>query len=452
MKTTEHNRLLPRLEALAFYLLLLVIIGLLGWLSLRYDQTWDWSKSGRNSLDPVSAEILKRLEEPLKITSYAPDNPALRDQISAVIDRYRRSSDKIEFSFINPTMQPEQARSLGIQVSGELVLEYQGRIEKLRDLDEESISNSIQRLAHQGERWLAAVSGHGERSFDDQANHDLGEFGSELLSKGLRVQSLNLTQGLQVPDNTSVLILAGPQTPLLSGEVTLVLDYIERGGNLLWLTDPASNPEQADNLQPLSERLDISLLPGTIVDASAASLGLDNPAYAIVPQYPQHPTTAGFNLLTLYPYATALQTRESRDWKQTPILTTLERAWNETGEIRGEVQRDMELGEMAGPLTIGVALEREVNGKEQRILVIGDGDFLSNAFLGNGGNLDLGINLIRWLSSDDTLLNIPARTAQDTRLELSPVMGALIGIGFLLVLPILFLGAGVVIWFRRRNS
>jgi ABC-type uncharacterized transport system involved in gliding motility auxiliary subunit len=107
---------------------------------------------------------------------------------------------------------------------------------------------------------------------------------------------------------------------------------------------------------------------------------------------------------------------------------------------------------MAGPLTIGVALEREVNGKEQRILVIGDGDFLSNAFLGNGGNLDLGINLIRWLSSDDQLLNIPARTAQDTRLELSPVMGALIGIGFLLVLPILFLGAGVVIWLRRRNS
>ena len=217
------------------------------------------------------------------------------------------------------------------------------------------------------------------------------------------------------------------------------------------MTDPASTHAQTEHLQPLADRLEIEILPGTIVDASAASLGLDNPAYAIVPQYPEHPATAGFKLLTLYPYTSALKGKDSATWIQTPLLSTLERAWNETGEIRGEVQRDTGQGEQAGPLTIGIALERRLNDREQRILVVGDGDFLSNAFLGNGGNLDLGINLIRWLASDDQLLNIPAHTAQDIRLELSPVTGAVIGIGFLVVLPLLFIITGTWIWLRRRK-
>ena len=444
------NKILHRLHSIAFYLLLAIIIGLLGWLSQRFSTTWDWTENSRNSLHPTSIELLQRLESPLKITSFAPDVPTLRDRIREIIERYQRNSDNIEFRFINPTTEPELTRQSGIQVSGELVLEYQGRSEKLRDLNEESISNSIQRLVLQGDRWLASLIGHGERRFDQPANHDLSEFGDELQTKGFKIENLDLTQGLQVPDNASLLILAGPRTELLEGEINLLLDHIERGGNLLWLTDPAGDASTS-NLQALADKLDITILPGTIVDASAASLGLDNPAYAIVPQYPDHSVTTSFNLLTLYPYAAALQMKESSNWIHTPILNTLERAWNETGEIKGEVQPDSDQGERIGPLSIGLALERQQAGRNQRIVVVGDGDFLSNAFLGNGGNLDLGINLIRWLASEDQLLNIPARTAQDVRLDLSPTQGAIIAIGFLIILPILFISTGVVIWLRRRR-
>ena len=213
MTTDSDTKTLSRLQGLIFHLLLVVIIGLLGWLSQRHNMTWDWSENARNSLQPVSTEIIKRLESPLTITSYAPDNPALREKISEVIGRYQRSSDKVEFSFINPTVPAGAGRNLGIQVSGELVLEYQGRSEKLRDLDEQSISNTIQRLAQQGERWLVALSGHGERQFDALANHDLGEFGSELESKGFRIQTLDLAQELRVPDNASVLIIAARKRP-----------------------------------------------------------------------------------------------------------------------------------------------------------------------------------------------------------------------------------------------
>jgi ABC-type uncharacterized transport system involved in gliding motility auxiliary subunit len=85
------------------------------------------------------------------------------------------------------------------------------------------------------------------------------------------------------------------------------------------------------------------------------------------------------------------------------------------------------------------------------VAIVGDGDFLSNAFLGNGGNLDLGLNLINWLSSDDELIAIPARTAPDTQLILSDTAVLVIGVGFLALLPLGLALTGVLVWYRRRR-
>ena len=88
---------------------------------------------------------------------------------------------------------------------------------------------------------------------------------------------------------------------------------------------------------------------------------------------------------------------------------------------------------------------------EQRVIVSGDGDFLSNTYLGNGANLDLGINMVHWLSNDDTFISIHPKSAPDQHLDLSPRAQAIIGFGFLLVLPLALLTTGIIIWIRRRK-
>ncbi len=85
------------------------------------------------------------------------------------------------------------------------------------------------------------------------------------------------------------------------------------------------------------------------------------------------------------------------------------------------------------------------------MVVVGDGDFLSNAYLGNGGNLNLGMNIFNWLAHDDSFIAIPAKTAPDTSLNLSKIATGSIGLGFLIVLPLLLLGSGLVIWLKRRK-
>lgn len=440
-------KLLTNLNSLLFYLLLAVVVGLVGWLSNHYSLVWDLSAGGRNSLTTTSQTVLSRLEEPLHITSFAPESAELRNRISEIIDRYKRYRPDISFTFVNPDKQPELVRQLGIQAMGELRLEYQGRAENLKTISEDAISNTIQHLMLGGDRWIGVVEGHGERSTDGRANHDLGGFGNELKRKGYKLQKINLSQTADIPHNISLLIIASPQVNYLEQEVDRIISYVDAGGNLLWLLEPDTD----HGLSKLKGALGLKTLPGTIVDANAASYRLQDPTMAIVTNYPKHPATASFNLVTLFPHAAAILAAGETGWEVTPLLSTLAGSWNETGKLTGEIARNLEQGEIAGPMNIGIAFTRKHENSSQSVMVIGDGDFLSNSYLGNGGNLDLGVNIVRWLTSDIKLLDIPARTAPDLKLDLTTTESSVIGLGFLVVLPLLFAFAGVTIWWRRRS-
>jgi ABC-type uncharacterized transport system involved in gliding motility auxiliary subunit len=131
-------------------------------------------------------------------------------------------------------------------------------------------------------------------------------------------------------------------------------------------------------------------------------------------------------------------------------------SWSETGTMEGEIFSGDNHDELPGPLNIGITLSRSHqldDGSlfEQRVVVIGDADFLSNRYLGNGSNLELGLNLINWLSHDDNLIAISPRPAPDTRLELSQSQKIVISFTFLLVIPLLLIGTGMRIWLKRRK-
>jgi ABC-type uncharacterized transport system involved in gliding motility auxiliary subunit len=98
---------------------------------------------------------------------------------------------------------------------------------------------------------------------------------------------------------------------------------------------------------------------------------------------------------------------------------------------------------------VNVKQGQNTKTRTQRVAVIADGDFLSNAFISVGGNLELGMRIINWLSHDENLIDIPAHTAQDTQLQMSSTVLGVLGIFFLLVLPLSLLFTGVSTWWRR---
>lgn len=442
--------LLARAGSHATALLLLAVAVLLVWVAERYGTQHDWTAAGRHTLAPASLAVLERLEGPLRVTAYARESGELRALVRSLVARYQRVRPDIALEFVNPDAVPDQVRELGISSEGELVLAYRERTERVSRLEESAFSSALQRLLRGQQRWVAFLEGHGERDPDGRANHDLGEWAARLRERGLKVERLSLAGAGAVPDNTSLLVIAGPQVALLPEESAAVLEYLERGGNLLWLLDPG--PLQG--LEGLAGRLGLALAPGTVVDPGAQRLGIDQPTMVVVTQYPGHAALAGFRYVSLFPLAGALVGSAPEGWTAQPLLETGASAWSESGELAGEVSYE-EGADLPGPLTLGRALTRPAPGgapgAEQRVAVVGDGDFLSNAYLGNGGNLELGTRLAEWLVADDTLVEIPLRSAPDARLELSRTQTLLMGFGFLLVLPAGLAGAGVLVWLRRRH-
>ena len=97
------------------------------------------------------------------------------------------------------------------------------------------------------------------------------------------------------------------------------------------------------------------------------------------------------------------------------------------------------------------ALQRNVNEKEQRIVIVGGASFLANAYSGNGGNIDLGINMVNWLSNEDALITIQPRANKDGTVTLSTSALTVISISLVVILPLLLLLIAGVQWWRRRS-
>jgi len=461
MKITAKSRRQSRINSIVMLLLILSLTGLLAWLSVRYQTQMDWTQSGRHTLSHASQEVLVRLEGPVEITAYAREDAVLRQTVEKIVGRYQRLKPDIQLHFINPDAVPDEVRSAGVSVNGEMLLRYRGRTEHVKTGTEEEFTNALERLARGSEHLLVFLEGHGERDPFGKANHDLSLWTTQLVSRGFKIQYLNLADVQAIPGNTKVLVIASPTVGLLPGEIALIIEYLLRGGNILWLSDPGS----LHGLESLADQLSIEIPSGVVIDFAGSLIGIEDPTIVLntSSMYPEHAITKTFNLTTFFPTTASINVRDNEQWNTSSLLISGDHTWLETGVLEGEIEYN-EDSDLIGPLDIGITLEKTIENDlgndldepsetiQQRIIVIGDGDFLSNTYVGNSGNLDLGIRLINWLSNDDDFISIPIKTVNDAHLELSLLASGIIAFGFILVLPLLFLGTGLTIWWRRKKQ
>jgi ABC-type uncharacterized transport system involved in gliding motility auxiliary subunit len=460
------------LRNVLFVLVLTGIAAGLGYLAMRHHVQRDVTYNTINSLEPASVEVLKQLDGPVNITVYTtPQDPRLDDIRTIIRDflsHYQRYKADIHLVFIDPEKDEEKARAAQIQFPLEIVVEYAGRSEHLTQINEQILTSTLLRLAHTRDQTVMYLDGHGERKLDGIANFDLGTvFGAKLKQNGFHIGSLNLALAQEVPSNVSVLVVTQPQLDLMRGEVDKLLRYVDRGGNLLWLVDA----EPLHGLEGLAEKLDLQLPPGIVIDPAAA--GMNAPAtWSLGATYPPHAITRNFNLITAFPSARPLiwnenptdsnespmDSNQSKLWQHSVLVEVAPRGWVSHNKPNEKPRDENRLSghpfdkqhDIPGPAVIAIALQRRINDRDQRIVVVGNGAFLANSYAGNGGNVDLGVNMVNWLAGEEHLITLQPRAAKDSSLVLSKTQLEIISGTFLLGLPLLLAGVGIYIWRKRR--
>ena len=468
MRVTDKLRRSLRIQNTAFVLLLLAAVGLAAWLTTRYHAEADWTAGNRNTLTAASQKLLHQADGPITLTAYASDRSKLRDSIRRFADKYRRAqAADVRLVFVNPNAQPQRVRDLGIKRDGQLVVAYKGRTEKVDQRSEQAVANALQRLLRTEQRTVRFLAGHGERAIHGSGRSSLSRFARALKDSGIQVATLNLAETGKIPEATSALVIASPTQPLLDGEVKMLRDYVDGGGNLLWLTD--KGPDKA--LKPLARDLGLDFQAGTVVDPSSRIFGLQDPTRVLATQYPRSGITRNFKAITLFPGASGLKADPPKPWQATAFLRTGARAWLESGAVQGEVCFQKDQGDRKGPITLGVALTRpkgdqaaragKGNGPgaggnqdkppSQRVAVTTDSDFLTDGFVGSGGNRDLALNMVHWVTSDEAFVNVAPPSAPGTSLHLSPALAWALPVTFLFALPLALLLSGGLVWVRRRR-
>jgi len=467
MDVTTKSRLQLRIQNLIFYISFLSLIGLLAYLSNKYNFEYDFTATNRHTLSEASIKVLQRMPEKLNIQVFvrSSDIQPIRQTISDTLSQYTRVKNDIEIKYINPDTNPDIIRKLGIKVDGEMIVEYNNRSEHLEYLTEELLTNTLLRLLRSESKSIIFITGHGERKADGQANYDLNLFSNYLNKTGIKTTSIDLNSTPVIPSSAAAIVIASPQIDYLPGEVAIIKDYLNNAGNLLWLHEPGP----LYGLHALAKHLNIKFESGTVVDPSASLYGISSPTISIVTKYSTHPITKDFSLITVFPQAIALKYQNQLSdsnvikWDNSAILTTVARSWSETGVLQGTINFSSDK-DIPGPLNIGIALSRTISNnksdsktksnadKKQRIVILGDGDFLSNTYIGNQGNRDLGVNIFNWLSHDDNFISIPSKTAIDTKITLDPQSWWIIAFMLLIILPLFLTIAGLLIWRRRSKK
>lgn len=430
-----------RLHGWLFIVLLLAILAGAAWATAQLPQRWHWGGQLSQSLSPASQRLLAEIEGELTAYGFAPPGHLAHRHLRDLLGLYQEKSRQFKVVLVNPEARPDLVRDYGVEQQGEIVLEHSGRRERVQVPTEAHVSAALERLLRDQGQFIAFLAGHGERSLLGEANHDLGSFGEALGRKGYRLQPLNLLRLREVPDNTALLLLTPPQADLLAAERSALLDYVERGGNILWLGDP----DEHARLDFLAEALGVNWRPGVVTDPEAATaLAVDDDRLVLIDSHADHRITAQLRAPVLLVQAAVAQPPE-QSWDVKPLL---ELAGHQLllEHYPGGREQD------ANGAMLGFTQSRYQADRMQRVAVLGDGDFLSNHYIGNGANLPFGMNLVDWLTQSELFLDSFTRPAADQLIELSRWQAASLAIGLLIFLPMIFLLLAASRWWRRRSG
>ncbi|MBW4648806.1 MAG: Gldg family protein [Kastovskya adunca ATA6-11-RM4] len=463
-------------NAMIATLSMLVILGLINFLSVRYGTRVDLTENQLLSLAPQSQQVVRNLEQPVKVWVFDP-NPDLSDR--ELLENYRRYSPNLEFQFVDPQVQLSLAEKFKVQSPREVYLEYGAERQLLQSLSdterlsEVRLTNAIERLTSDRIDTAYFLQGHGERPLE-LVEGGLAQAISRVEEKNFIPQPLNLADRAAVPEDASLVIVAGPKRPLFEGEVRALRDYLATGGSLLLMIDPDTNPE----LDSLLEDWGVEIDNRIVIDASGQGrvVGL-GPATPLVTNYGDHPITQDFgNGISFYPLAQPVLTTPVDGVRETPLLLTNEQSWAESTPETQPLEFNEEEGDRIGPLVLGVALSRQTNtlsaspspspeaspspdatsqteqkSSESRLVVIGNSNFATNNLFEQQLNGDVFLNSVSWLGQrDEQALSLRPREQTNRRINLSPVQGSALAWISLLLVPLLGFTTAGVIWWRRR--
>jgi len=456
--------------AAASVLVVLCILAAINYLAERHNKRWDLTAASQYTLSDQTKKVLQGLTKPVKATVFARTEDF--ERFRSRLEEYQYVTKQLQVEYIDPEKRPSLAERLKENALGTVVLEYDGRVQRVTSEAEQELTNGLIKVVQGQQAKVYFVQGHGERDINGSDGPGYGGIAGELKSDNFLTEPLVLLQQ-DIPTDARIVVIAGPKTDLLEPEVAKLKAYLAKGGKLMVLIDPPQNADAPAPANLIAFLKDWSVEVGTnaVLDPLSQLRGTqaDVPVAA---QYPFHQITENFRLLTAYPYSRSVKPIEGAPGGRTATSFILSgrNSWAEsdlkTLTTKGEASPEFDKGDVQGPISLAVAVTAPVEGAtppppaegqdantskpETRLVVVGDSDFAANSVAGMAGNRDMFLNMVNWLAQQENLISVRPRNPEDRRITLTAGQDRMIFWFTIAILPGLVFLAGIQTWWRRR--
>ncbi|WP_162558731.1 Gldg family protein [Robertkochia solimangrovi] len=335
--------------------------------------------------------------------------------------------------------------------------------------NESQITAAFKKLTTELPR-VGFVTGHQERDVNDFGSRGYLMLANEksfryaLINNGFEFQELELA--VPVDEQIDILIIADVKKEFSAQELQNLNAYIEAGGNLVIAAD--LNRQQMMN--PLVAPFGVSFLPGQIVEYNEG-YGMDLVTSEVTDKGKELAylfTSINDKQPVMMPGALAISYKPKSEFKYISVLESDAKregidevgSWNElnTSNFIDETAKlDTAIGEIEGPHTTALALTRNLGDREQRIMILGDADFISNGELSvtregyRAQNFAMGTGMFFWLSNGEVPIDVRRPELTDDRIYLEKKDMPFVKILYRLIIPLLFAITFLIIWLRRKG-
>ena len=308
------------------------------------------------------------------------------------------------------------------------------------------------------------LKGHGERNYNRERDRDYSSFANDkkfryaLMNQGFDVEYVTLDK--PVREDINIMVIAESREPFTDTEKDALQQYIDRGGNLFILGEP----KRQEVMNPLFLKFGFELMEGQLVKQDS-NLQAD-----IIVSWPtEEANEIAYDFGTMCEYERVIVSQGVCGLLQVSdmgyTVTELFKSdtvgsWNEletTDFVDDTIRLNPTIGEVEQSYPTMVALSRQVNGKEQRIILSGDADCISNGELMgqrrgiNASNFSVIMGGFFWLSNNEVPIDVRRPAFPDDCLYIGSTGASVMWWMLVVILPVALAGVAIVSAIRRKG-
>jgi ABC-type uncharacterized transport system involved in gliding motility auxiliary subunit len=434
----------------------LAVVTVANVLADRYDKSYDSTANKQYSLSDQTIKVVKGLKQDATITYFAQDSQF--GTAKNKLDLYANLSPKVHVVYVDPDKKPLLATQAGFKNLNTAIVQIGANKNEAKSLSEEDLTGAFIRDLKNTARTVCFVTGSGEHQIDDSGRSGFSRL-KELIGKDdYQAKSIDLLQKAEVPSDCTVLVVGGPRGDYQQPEVDAIKKYVEDGGRALFLLDPPlkiGTQEIGENgaLTSLLASWGVTPNKDLILDFNPVGqmVGL-GPQVPLVTRYESHAIVNEMKgTATGFPLSRSLDTKNGDKTSVAKLFDSSESSLS-TAKLDSDRIDPNDPKNKKGPLTIAAAgtYSTGKDNSQGRFVVVGSSQWAANNFLAFNGNRDLALNTINWLSSDEDLISIRPKEPEDRKLTMTKSQVRWVGITSLLLIPLIVIGTGISVWWRRR--